>query len=53
MKQTYTIKEFAALKKVTYQTALLWVRNDKVKTEKLPSGRVLVVEDDAQEDTLK
>lgn len=45
MKATYTIKEFANLKKVTYQTALLWVRKGIVKTEKLPSGRALIVED--------
>jgi|GEM_PF-4844445 len=52
MKTTYLIKEYAVLKKVSYRTVWNWINKDLVKTEKLPSGRVLVVED-LEEENLK
>ena len=41
----YTIVEYAKEKKVTRKTVHLWIKKNLVKTEKLPSGRKLIVEE--------
>lgn len=41
----FTIIEYAKEKKVTRKTVHEWIKNNLVKTEILPSGRKLVIED--------
>lgn len=39
----YKISEYAKLMKVTYRTVWNWIKADKVKIEKTPSGRILII----------
>lgn len=41
----YTINEYAEEKKVTRKTVHDWIKKKLVKTELLPSGRKLIIED--------
>jgi predicted site-specific integrase-resolvase len=41
----YTIEEYAKEKKVTRKTVHNWIKNNLVKTEILPSGRKLIIEE--------
>lgn len=45
---TYKVTEYAKLKHVTYRTVWNWIRLGLVTTEKTPSGRLLIVEKNAE-----
>ena len=41
----YKVSEYAKLKRVTVRTVWNWIKAELVKTEKTPSGGILIVED--------
>jgi len=44
----YKMKEYAALKRVSYQTIKMWVKKGLVKTIALPSGRVRIIDENLE-----
>lgn len=48
----YKISEYAKKNKVTYRTIWSWVKSSRVKHELTNTGRILVIDDDLQKDSV-